>query len=51
MINAGISFALDRTGKTQTSKEAMAQKIVELEAQVAQLAAVVNKVVASEGKE
>lgn len=64
MINAGISFALDRTSKAPTSKEAMAQKIVELEtdkeamaqeivelkAQVAQLTAVVNQIAAREGK-
>lgn len=49
MINAGISFALDRTSNVNNSKVAMAKEIVDLKEQVAQLTAVVNQMAALNG--
>ena len=36
MINAGITFALDRTAKTTTSKAAMARRIAVQDAKIAE---------------
>lgn len=49
MINAGISFALDRTSNVNNSKVAMAKEIVDLKEQVAQLTALVNQMAALNG--
>ena len=55
MVNAGVSFALDRTNRMTTSRTAMAHEIVELRShiakqdqQIAQLTSLVNKLVAPE---
>ncbi|WP_405383411.1 YadA-like family protein [Phascolarctobacterium sp.] len=45
MVNAGVSFALDRTNHVNNSKVAMAREIVDLKAQVAQLTALVTKLI------
>ena len=45
MVNAGISFALDRTNNVSNSRTAMAREIVDLRAQVANLTALVNKLI------
>lgn len=49
MINAGISFALDRTSNVNNSKVAMAKEIIDLKAQVAQLTTLVNQMAALNG--
>ena len=46
MINAGISFSLDRTAHQTTSKTAMAREILDLREQVNQLKALVSQLVA-----
>ena len=43
MVNAGVSFSLDRTPRKTSSRTAMAREIVELCEQVAQLTAIVNQ--------
>ncbi len=43
MVNAGISFALDRTNRVSNSRTAMAREIVDLRAEVAELKAMVAK--------
>mgnify|MGYP003192521621 CR=1 FL=1 len=51
MVNAGITFALDRTSNVNNSKVAMAKDIVELRTQVAQLTALVNHMALGNGME
>ena len=55
MVNAGVSFALDRVNRVTTSRTAMAHEIVELkkhiahqDSQIAQLTQLVNKLVGPE---
>ena len=55
MVNAGISFSLDRVNRVTTSRTAMAHEIVELrkhiahqDSQIAQLTQLVNKLVGPE---
>ena len=43
VVNAGVSFSLDRTPRQTSSRAAMAREIVELREQVAQLTAIVNQ--------
>ena len=43
VVNAGVSFSLDRTPRKTSSRTAMAREIVELREQVAQLTAIVNQ--------
>jgi len=43
VVNAGVSFSLDRTPRQTSSRTAMAREIVELREQVAQLTAIVNQ--------
>lgn len=43
VVNAGVSFSLDRTPRKTSSRAAMAREIVELREQVAQLTAIVNQ--------
>ncbi len=43
MVNAGISFALDRTNRVSNSRTAMAREILDLRAEVAELKAMVAK--------
>ncbi len=43
MVNAGVSFALDRTNRVSNSRTAMAREIVDLRAEVAELKAMVAK--------
>ncbi len=43
MVNAGISFALDRTNHVSNSRTAMAREILDLRAEVAELKAMVAK--------
>ena len=50
MVNAGVSFSLDRTPRVTGSRTAMAKEIVELREQVAQLTALVNQIAANQGQ-
>ena len=43
VVNAGVSFSLDRTPRKTSSRAAMAREIVELREQVAQLTAIVHQ--------
>ena len=49
MVNAGVSFSLDRTPRVTGSRTAMAKEIVQLREQVAQLTALVNQIAANQG--
>ena len=49
MVNAGISFALDRTARVSNSRTAMAKEIVDLRANVANLTALVGQLTAGMG--
>ena len=49
MVNAGISFSLDRTARVSNSRTAMAKEIVELRANVANLTALVGQLTAGMG--
>ncbi len=43
MVNAGISFSLDRTSHVSNSRTAMAREILELRAEVAELKAMISR--------
>lgn len=49
MVNAGISFSLDRTARVSNSRTAMAKEIVDLGANVANLTALVGQLTAGMG--
>ena len=49
MVNAGISFSLDRTARLSNSRTAMAKEIVDLRANVANLTALVGQLTAGMG--
>ena len=49
MVNAGISFSLDRTARVSNSRTAMAKEIVDLRANVANLTALVSQLTAGMG--
>ena len=49
MVNAGISFSLDRTARVINSRTAMAKEIVDLRANVANLTALVGQLTAGMG--
>lgn len=49
MVNAGISFSLDRTARVSNSRAAMAKEIVDLRANVANLTALVGQLTAGMG--
>lgn len=49
MVNAGISFSLDRTARVSNSRTAMAKEIVDLRANVANLTALVGQLTAVMG--
>ena len=49
MVNAGISFSLDRTARVGNSRTAMAKEIVDLRANVANLTALVGQLTAGMG--
>lgn len=49
MVNAGISFSLDRTARVSNSRTAMAKEIVNLRANVANLTALVGQLTAGMG--
>lgn len=49
MVNAGISFSLDRTARASNSRTAMAKEIVDLRANVANLTALVGQLTAGMG--
>ena len=49
MVNAGISFSLDRTARVSNSRTAMAKEIVDLRANVANLNALVGQLTAGMG--
>ena len=49
MVNAGISFSLDRTARVSNSHTAMAKEIVDLRANVANLTALVGQLTAGMG--
>ena len=49
MVNAGISFSLDRTAHVSNSRTAMAKEIVDLRANVANLTALVGQLTAGMG--
>lgn len=49
MVNAGISFSLDRTARVSNSRTAMAKEIVDLRANVANLTALVGQLTAGMG--
>lgn len=49
MVNAGISFSLDRTARISNSRTAMAKEIVDLRANVANLTALVGQLTAGMG--
>lgn len=49
MVNAGISFSLDRTARVSNSRTAMAKEIVDLRANVANLTALVGQLTAGLG--
>ncbi len=42
MVNAGVSFSLDRTARVTNSKTAMAREILDMRAEMAELKAMVN---------
>ena len=48
MVNAGVSFALDRVNRVSNTRTAMAHEIVELKGHIAKLTALVNKLVGPE---
>lgn len=49
IVNAGISFSLDRTARVSNSRTAMAKEIVDLRANVANLTALVGQLTAGMG--
>ena len=49
MVNAGISFSMDRTARVSNSRTAMAKEIVDLRANVANLTALVGQLTAGMG--
>ena len=49
MVNAGISFSLDRTARVSNSRTAMAKEIVDLRANVANLTTLVGQLTAGMG--
>ena len=49
MVNAGISFSLDRTARVSNSRTAMAKEILDLRANVANLTALVGQLTAGMG--
>ena len=49
MVNAGISFSLDRTARVSNSRTAMAKEIMDLRANVANLTALVGQLTAGMG--
>lgn len=49
MVNAGISFSLDRTARVSNSRTAMAKEIVDMRANVANLTALVGQLTAGMG--
>ena len=49
MVNAGISFSLDRTARVSNSRTAMAKEIVDLRANVVNLTALVGQLTAGMG--
>ena len=49
LVNAGISFSLDRTARVSNSRTAMAKEIVDLRANVANLTALVGQLTAGMG--
>lgn len=49
MVNAGISFSLDRTARVSNSRTAMAKEIVDLRTNVANLTALVGQLTAGMG--
>ena len=49
MVNAGISFSLDRTARVSNSRTAMAKEIVDLRANIANLTALVGQLTAGMG--
>ena len=49
MVNAGISFSLDRTARVSNSRTVMAKEIVDLRANVANLTALVGQLTAGMG--
>lgn len=49
MVNAGISFSLDRTARVSNSRTAMAKEIVDLRANVANLTALIGQLTAGMG--
>lgn len=49
MVNAGISFSLDRTARVSNSRTAMAKEIVDLRANVANITALVGQLTAGMG--
>lgn len=49
MVNAGISFSLDRTARVSNSRTAMGKEIVDLRANVANLTALVGQLTAGMG--
>ena len=49
LVNAGISFSLDRKSRVTGSRTAMAKEIVELREQVAQLTALVHQIAGNQG--
>jgi len=49
MVNAGISFSLDRTARVSNSRTAMTKEIVDLRANVANLTALVGQLTAGMG--
>lgn len=50
LVNAGISFSLDRRPRVTGSRTAMAKEIVELREQVAQLTALVHQIAGNQGQ-
>lgn len=50
LVNAGISFSLDRKSRVTGSRTAMAKEIVELREQVAQLTALVHQIAGNQGQ-
>lgn len=49
LVNAGVSFSLDRRPRVTGSRTAMAREIVELREQVAQLTALVHQIAGNQG--
>lgn len=50
LVNAGVSFSLDRRPRVTGSRTAMAKEIVELREQVAQLTALVHQIAGNQGQ-